>query len=306
MNILHMKYAVEVAKAGSINKAAEALLIAQPNLSRVVRELEADLGITIFERSSRGMTLTPEGEEFIGYATKILNQIEDVERMYKSGIEQKQRFSVSLPCATYIAEAFAKFSKHLSPCSAEIFYMETNSSQTIKNVVSSDYKLGIVRYAAHFDKYFKETFAEKGLRSELIAEFRYVLVMSRKSPLAGFKEIHYDDLSPFIEIAHADPYVPSLSVAEVKRMELPDNIRRRIFVFERGSQFDLLDENPETFMWVSPLTEKVLQRYDLVQAVCQDNNKIYKDVLIYKNDYILSELDKQFITELCMAKRKYL
>lgn len=72
MNILHMKYAVEIAKVGSINKASETLLMAQPNLSRSIKELEADLGITIFDRTSKGMLLTPEGEEFIGYAKNIL------------------------------------------------------------------------------------------------------------------------------------------------------------------------------------------------------------------------------------------
>ena len=68
MNLLHMKYAVEVANAGSINKASEKLLVAQPNLSRCIKELEADLGITIFARTPQGMHLTPDGEEFIRYA----------------------------------------------------------------------------------------------------------------------------------------------------------------------------------------------------------------------------------------------
>ncbi|MBQ3074075.1 MAG: LysR family transcriptional regulator, partial [Ruminococcus sp.] len=72
MNILHMKYAVEVAKAGSLGKASEVLLIAAPNISRSIKELEADLGISIFDRSAKGMCLTPEGEEFIGFAKDIL------------------------------------------------------------------------------------------------------------------------------------------------------------------------------------------------------------------------------------------
>ena len=72
MNILHMKYVAEVAKQGSLNKAAEVLLIAQPNLSRSVKELESELGITIFTRSAKGMVLTPEGEEFIGYANRLI------------------------------------------------------------------------------------------------------------------------------------------------------------------------------------------------------------------------------------------
>ena len=71
MNILHMKYAVEVAKLGSLNKAAETLMIAQPNISRSIKELEADLGITIFQRSAKGMFLTPDGEEFINHARDV-------------------------------------------------------------------------------------------------------------------------------------------------------------------------------------------------------------------------------------------
>ena len=92
MNIMHMKYAVEIANIGSINKAAEILLIAQPNLSRCIKELESDLGITIFVRSSKGMLLTPEGEEFISYAKNILKQIDDVEQMYHHGKMQRQKF----------------------------------------------------------------------------------------------------------------------------------------------------------------------------------------------------------------------
>ena len=93
MNVIHMKYAVEVAKAGSINKASETLLVAQPNLSRSIKELEADLGITIFLRTSKGMTLTPKGEEFMGYAKNILSQLDELETMYKSELPAKQTFS---------------------------------------------------------------------------------------------------------------------------------------------------------------------------------------------------------------------
>ena len=306
MNMLHIKYAVEVAKYGSLNKAAEVLLIAQPNISRSIKELEADLGISIFNRSAKGMVLTPEGEEFISYAKSILKQIDEVENLYKKGIPKKQKFSVSVPRACYISDAFAEFSKCLSGEPAELFYKETNSQRTINNVLNKDYKLGIIRYAENYDKFFKSMLEEKGLVYEMVAEFSYVLIMSRENPLANKETITFDDLSSYIEIAHADPYVPSLPLAKVVKDELPDNIERRIFIFERASQFDLLSENAETFMWVSPASQKILDRYGLVQRNCVDNKKIYKDVLIYRNGYKLSALDKQFLTELCEARRKYL
>lgn len=306
MNILHMKYAVEVARLGSLNKAADALLTAQPNISRSIKELEADLGITIFTRSARGMVLTPEGEEFITYAKSILRQIDDVERLYRDGSPKKQKFSISVPRACYISDAFAEFSKCIGEDPCEIFYKETNSKRTINNVLNNDYKLGIIRYAESYDKYFKAMLEEKGLAYEIIAEFSYILIMSRDNPLAKKERIGFDDLADYIEIAHADPYVPSLPLSKVAKEELPDNIERRIFIFERASQFDLLSENPDTFMWVSPASEKILERYNLVQKKCEDNKRVYKDVLIYKEGYKLSPLDKQFITELCEAKRKYL
>ena len=306
MNLLHMKQALVVAKCGSLGKASEELLIAAPNISRSIKELEADLGITIFDRTQNGMKLTPEGEEFLEFAKSILGQIDQVENYYKKGHPKKQTFSISVPRASYICEAFAEFSKYLSKDAAEVFYKETNSQRTINNMLNHDYKLGIVRYAENYDMYFKTMLEEKGFNYELITEFTYKIIMSKNSPLAKLDTISIDDLADYIEIAHADPYVPSVPVSKVVKEELSDDIERRIFVFERTSQFELLSRNLETFMWVSPIPKSLLERYDLVQKECSENRKIYKDLLIYKNGYKLSKLDRQFITELCESKRKYL
>ena len=304
MNLLHMKHALEVAKAGSLSKASEVLLIAVPNISRSIKELEADLGILIFDRTQNGMKLTPEGEEFINFAKGILGQIDEVEKFYKAGAPKKQKFSISVPRACYISEAFAKFSKSLSKDAAEVFYKETNSQRTIHNMLNHDYKLGIIRYAENYDRYFKTMLEEKGFQYELVTEFTYSLIMSADNPLAKKEEITFDDLADYIEIAHADPYVPSMPISKVVKEELPDNINRRIFIFERASQFDLLYLNPETFMWVSPVPKSLLERYNLVQKKCVENKKLYKDVLIYKKGYKLTELDRRFITKLCETKRK--
>ena len=306
MNILHVKYAVEVARLGSLNKAAEALMIAQPNISRSIKELEADLGIIIFQRSAKGMVLTPEGEEFMDYARDILGRIDRLEHSYRDGSHKKRHFSISVPRACYISAAMAEFSKNLGDGDAEIYYKETNSKQTIKKLLDNEYKLGIIRYAENYDKYYKSMLEEKGFACELVAEFSYVLIMSRQSPLAKKESITYDDLSSYIEIAHADPYVPSLSMSKVFREELPDKIGQRIFVFERASQFDLLSENERTFMWISPASEQMLERYNLVQRSCDGNKRIYKDVLIYPKDYKLTQLDKDFITALCDSRRKFI
>ena len=297
MNILHMRYAMAIAAVGSISKASEKLLVAQPNLSRAVKELEEDIGIEIFERSSAGMKLTPAGEEFLGYARKIIGQIDEVERLYKDGAPTRQRFSICVPRACYIAEAFARFSLTLTDAPAEVFYKETNSKRTLNNLMQPDYKLGIVRYAREYESYYRTLLEEKGLCGEQITEFRYVLLLGKQSLLAQKENIRFSDLRPHIEIAHADPFVPTLSMAEVRKVELPDDIERRIFVFERASQLELLSQNPDTFMWVSPVPQSLLDRYGLVQRSCNDNRRIYKDVLMRRKEYRMSELDCRFIRE---------
>lgn len=305
MNFTHLKYVVEIANCKSINKAAEKLYVGQPNLSRALKELEADLGITIFERSPRGISLTPDGEFFIQYAKKILKQIDDIESIFKTESHSKKRFAISVPRASYITDAFSKFTKSFDKSdTVEFFYKETNSMRTIKNLTENDYKLGIIRYGENFDRYYKIMMKEKNLSYEMIAEFRYVLLMSKDSPLAMHEKITYADLADYIEIAHADPYVPSLPFAEVKKEEFPDNSTRRIFLFERASQFEILSQNHESFMWVSPIPQTLLDRYGLVERTCEENQKKYKDVLIHNKDYTLSELDKKFIDYLVAAKKE--
>ena len=113
MNILHLKYASEIAKTGSLNKAAENLYMGQPNLSRAIKELEESLGITIFRRTSKGIITTPEGEEFLEYARKITSQVEEIESIYKKGKKGRQKLSVCVPRASYISYALAEFSKKI-------------------------------------------------------------------------------------------------------------------------------------------------------------------------------------------------
>ena len=111
MNIAYLKYAIEIAKTGSINKAAENLFIAQPNLSRAIKELEASLGVEIFERTSKGMVLTADGEKLIQYSKNALSQFDEIENMFTKDKIDTQAFSISVPRASYISHAFVQFSK---------------------------------------------------------------------------------------------------------------------------------------------------------------------------------------------------
>lgn len=303
MNLVHLKYAAVVAEQKSMTKAAELLFTAQPNLSRAIRELESGIGITIFRRTSKGIFPTPEGEEFLGYAKKVLAEVDALESMYRDRGKETARFSISVPRASYISCAFTEFVNRLPDGgAAEIFYKETNSQRAIENIVESDYRLGILRYQSGYEANFKKLLGEKELSGETVCEFRYVLLMSERHPLAQKKAIEIADLSPFTEIAHADPFVPSLPLSAVRKNEMLDNVARHIYVFERGSQMDLLSCSRQAFMWVSPVPERILRRYSLVQRECAENDRLYRDLLIRKRGYTLTALDKSFIDELMRVR----
>ncbi len=303
MNLLHIKYAVEVAEAGSINQAAEKLLTGQPNLSRAIKELESSVGITIFERSAKGMRLTSDGEIFMNYAKNILRQVDAIEETFCKGVVNCKRFSLSAPRADYIAEAVVRFSNLLRRESdVEVHYCETNAYRAIKNILQEDYRLGIIRYVEEQDKYYKSLLEEKGLNYEMIAEFSHVLLMNIQAPLAEKKQIKAHDLADYIEITSPDSFVPS-AATETKKEHVPPMARRRIFMHDRAGRLELLAENPHAFMWSSAVPQAQLARFGLVQKPCVDCQKNYKDVLIYKKDYHFTELDTQFIAELCKVRR---
>lgn len=307
MNIAHLKYALEIANTKSISSAAEKLFMGQPNLSRAIKELEENLNITIFNRTPKGITVTPEGEDFLRYARRIVGEVDELEEVFKNGARASQRFSACVPRASYISYAFTQFAKTLeTDAPADIFYKETNSSRTINNVVKGDYNLGIVRFGTVFEQYFKSLFDEKHLVDKVITEFKYNLLMSKDHQLADKKEISLKDLAPYIEITHADPYVPSLPLIDVKKEELSKYVDKHIYIFERGSQFELLSQVENSFMWVSSAPKDLCEKYNLVQKQCVDNEKLYRDVLIYRNGYKLTDLDNIFINAVESAKKQYM
>ena len=306
LNIYHLRYALEIEKTGSIKNAAENLFMAQPNLSRSIKELENSLGIVIFERTSKGVIPTADGEKFLIRARNILKQVDEVQDLF-SKKKNLSIFSITVPRASYISKAFTEFSKKLNAEAAtEIFYTESNSLKAINNIVYEDYKLAVVRYNELDEQYFKDMLEEKGLKGELIARFSMKVVFSKQSSLANEQNLTPAILSEYIECSYGDKFIPSLSAEEAREKARLSTSKHVIYLSERAGLFDLLAENPQTFTRCSSLTDETLKRYGLIQQECEEEREVYKDFLVYKKDYRLSDLDKEFITELCNSRRKYI
>lgn len=296
MNISHLKYATEVARTGSFTKAAENLYISQPSLSRSIRELEDSIGITIFKRTPKGIVPTPEGEEFLSRALNITEQIQHLEDAYMSVHSDHLTFSISVPRASYIGQAMTEFVASIdSDKELEINYKETNSLRTIRNVMQDNFNLGIIRYHILHESYFLRLFKEKQLKYTPIMEFTYRVLLCRNHPLAQQQCVSIKDLKPYIQIIHGDPYVPSLPVVKTRDDEFSRISNRRISIYDRATQFQFLQDVPDTFMLCAPVPPEFLGDM-LVQLPLSDEQRIAKDGLIHTSHYRLTDLDRQFLT----------
>ncbi len=298
MNLQHLKYMVEVERVGSITKAASNLFMGQPNLSKAIKEVENEIGITVFKRSAKGVFPTEKGGEFLEYAKTILVQMEKIEALYKPEITDTISFGVSVPRATYITHAFTEFVNGLDPTKRiAIDFRETNSMEAIGNVCDSTSSIAVIRYDMGNEEYFMSLLAEKNLRHEPVLKFDYRVLISAEDPLAELDEIPVRKLSEYIEVVHGDYEVPYLSSSYTRKAG-SDMCSRRIYVYERGSQFDLLTDVKNTFMWVSPMPARTLERLNLVQKRCRGLSRKYADCLIYPASYRLNEYDLSFINSL--------
>ncbi len=297
MKIEHLKYALEVERTGLISKAAENLFLNQPHLSKAIRELEDSVGITIFNRTPKGVVPTKDGAEFLVYARNIVSQVDEVENMYKHRDSDVHKFDVSVPMACYVAQAFIEFVTELVDSkSIDISYHETNSLMAINSVVNNDNNIAIIRYQTIYEKYFMQFLEENNLTVKPLWEFEYQLIMSVQNPLAMEKQIEYSDLDEYIEITHGYLTIPSIPAAKAREIMQQNKEKKEIAVFERESQFELLRNIHTTYMWTSPTPSNILNTMPLVEKKCNVENNKYKDVLIYRNGYKPSRQEKMFIS----------
>ena len=305
MNLTHLRYMVEVERLGSITKAASALYMGQPNLSKAIKEMEREVGIPIFKRSAKGVVATEKGKQFLQYAKAILVQMDKMESLYKDNGENAVNFSLLLPRASYITHAFTCFVNKLGTnVELDAKIRETNYMEAINAVVECEYNMGIFCYPVAYESFFMSMIEEKNLKYHNVWEFDYVLITSENSQLAKEKEINETVLDKYIEVLHGDNIVPNISATYQKKNAELNNHSRHIYVYERGSQFDILSARPDSFMWVSPLPKEILKRYGLVQRVCHSFKKTNKDVLIYQSNYRLSHADQMFLDELERVRKE--
>lgn len=197
MTLTQLRYTITVSDANSMNEAAKKLFISQPSLSAAIKELEEEIGIQIFIRNNRGISLTPEGIEFIGYARQVVLQYQLMEDKYLLSEKSKKKFSVSMQHYTFAVSAFVKMVKQFGMDEYEFAAYETKTYDIIQNVKNFKSELGIL-YVNEFNrKVLNKIFAENDLTFHRLFDCHIYAYLWKGHPLANRKTVTIEQLSEY-------------------------------------------------------------------------------------------------------------
>lgn len=237
MTLQQLKYAIAVADYGSMNEAAKSLFISQPSLSGSMKELEKELDFEIFLRSNRGIVITPEGEEFLGYARQVVEQYRLLSNRYIEK-ESKEKFSVSMQHYSFAVKAFVETVKRAGMENYEFAVHETKTFEVIENVKNFKSELGIIYMNDFNKKVLNKILRDNQLRfTELFACDTYVYVRSGH-PLANRKMITMKDLEPYPCLAFDQGENNSFYLAE--EMKSTYDYKRIIKANDRATMLNLM------------------------------------------------------------------
>ena len=238
MTLQQLKYVTTIANIGSISEAAKRLFVSQPSLTKAIKELEKEMGITIFDRTNKGITVSKEGERFLGYARQVLEQAALLEEQYKSQSGGKKQFSVSTQHYSFAVNAFVELLKGAGIDQYDVSLRETQTYEIIDDVAHMKSEIGLLFYND-----FNRPVLEKLIHTneltftELFTAHPHIFI-GNNHPLANKKVVSMDELEeyPYISFEQGDHNSFYFSEEIFSTLVRPKHIRVR----DRASLFSLL------------------------------------------------------------------
>lgn len=197
MTLTQLKYVITIADTGSMNEAAKSLFISQPSLSLAVKELEQEIGVELFRRSNRGVSLTAEGNEFLSYARQVVEQYQLMESRYIEKKDVKKKFAVSMQHYTFAVNAFVEMVKQFGMDEYEFAVRETKTYEVIEDVKDFRSEIGILYLNDFNRKVLEKLFHESNLEFHPLLDCGIYVYLWKGHPLADRNEISIEELSEY-------------------------------------------------------------------------------------------------------------
>ena len=238
MTLQQLKYVIEVADRGSITEAAKSLFIAQPSLSAAIHELEAETDTKIFKRSSRGVLITPEGAEFLGYARQVVQQAALIEDKYIARSSVRQRFYVSTQHYSFTSSAFVELVRAQGGEAYEFTLREGKTYDTINDVRTLRSEMGVLYLSSFNEAVIRKMLRESNLVFSELFSARPHIFVGRNNPLAGRESVTLADLEPLPCLTYEQGDQNAFYFSEEILSTL--NHEKSIKVTDKGTIIDLM------------------------------------------------------------------
>lgn len=280
MTLQQLRYVIEVARSRSINKAAQSLFISQPSLSNALKELEEEIGITIFSRTNKGIVITKEGSEFLGYARQVVEQAELLENRYTKTRSLQQNFSVSGQHYAFAVSAFVRLLKEYDRDEYEFTLRETRTYEIIDDVKNLRSEIGIL-YLNDFNKNVISKFLREGnLKFHELFEAKPHIFISSSNPLAKQDYVTLADLDPYPYLSYEQGDYNSFYFSEeiLSTLTRPKNIK----VSDRATLFNLLIGLNGYTISTGVISHK-LNSKDIIAVPLKVDERIHVGYITHKN-----------------------
>ena len=238
MRIQQLEYLERIVESGSINEAAKRLFLTQPSLSNAVKELENEMGIQIFQRSSGGISLTAEGREFMTYSKQILDQVNLMNERYKNGQQRKQSFSVSAQHYAFVVHAFVELIKSVNANEYQFTLRETETQNIFNDLAQFKSELGILYTNGLNQKIMQRLFKENNLVFTPLFVAKPHIFVSRYNPLTSKSSVNLSDLEDYPYLSYEQGEVNSFYFSEEILSTLSH--KKSIKVSDRATIFNLM------------------------------------------------------------------
>ena len=297
MTFTQLEYLIEISRHGSINKAAQAIYVAQSSISLAIKELENELGITIFNRTARGVEFTSEGKELLGYAISMQNQRKWVEERFSRGASHAEvLLSVSTQHYPFSEDAFMRMLEDEDHAAYQFVMNETDAQQVIDDVSSRRSDLGVIYISSHTKKRIERMLNENNLVFTELSSATPAVYLRKGHPLSSRSVIFVEDLEglPYVSFQIREGLASDFS-EEYLPAESPSTLKR-IYVTDRHTIMDIVSSSDAYTIGTGLLSsyyspESVITR----PLACEDQMHIG---IIMRTDMVMSEKHESFISHL--------
>lgn len=291
MTLQQLKYVITISKSGSMHTAADELFITQPNLSKAIKDLELEMGITIFNRTNKGVLLTDDGTKFLSYARQVVEQANLLEDIYKNKESIKRIFAISSQHYGFVVNAFVKLVETLGKDTYEFSLRECKTYDVINDVKDGRSELGVIYFSRFNSEIMKKVISSNGLSYEFLFEAKPHVLLSKNHPLANKERLTLDDLDAYPRLSYDQGLNNSFYYSE--EPHALESVSKAIVVSDRATLFNILiGLNGYTIS--SGMISSSLDGNNII-SIPLETDEVMDLFYIYDSDKPMKEITKQYL-----------